>query len=268
MTIESVDVGDVKLSVRVEGSGAPLLLVHGFPLDHTMWDQQIRAWKESFLVIAPDLRGFGKSQTIGKGRLSMARFADDLAVLLDQLKVDVPVVFCGLSMGGYIAWEFWQRHRRKISELVLCDTRAAADTDVVRHGRFEMANRALNEGVAFLVDGMVEKLFAESTRRQTSDIVTKMADVMRRTSPMAVAAALHGMAERLDMTDQLRNIDVPVRVICGAEDVLTSPAEMQAMASLFPSASFHLIPDAGHMAPVENPTAVNRVLSESTNAMT
>ncbi len=116
-----INLEDITLNVIERGSGPPLLLVHGFPLDHQMWRGQIDELAEDFRVIAPDLRGFGASDAT-EGTVTMQQFADDLANLLDQLSVQQPVRLCGLSMGGYIAWQFWRRHGDRLSHLILCDT--------------------------------------------------------------------------------------------------------------------------------------------------
>src|SRR5687767_13095699 len=101
-----VPLSDGTLNVLDQGSGPPLLLVHGFPLDHTMWFGQIDHFSRRWRVIAPDLRGFGAS-TVTPGTVTMEQFADDLNALLDALGISEPVHLCGLSMGGYIGWQFF-----------------------------------------------------------------------------------------------------------------------------------------------------------------
>ena len=133
------------------GAGQPILLVHGFPLDHTMWDSQIQALGKHSRVIAPDLRGFGQSPlgpvdpTHG---ITMERYADDLAEFLDELSLgaDQPVVFVGLSMGGYIAWQFVRKYAARVRALALLDTRSLADTDEARAGRLKMAENVAEWG--------------------------------------------------------------------------------------------------------------------------
>src|SRR5262245_22137150 len=118
-----ISVGSVSLNVLDEGRGHPLLLVHGFPLDHSMWKGQIGELSKNFRVIAPDLRGFGQSSPISgdDAVVTMAQFADDLAALLAAMSVAEPVTFCGLSMGGYIAWQFAARNPQRLARLILCD---------------------------------------------------------------------------------------------------------------------------------------------------
>src|SRR4030042_803925 len=205
-------IGPVVLCFADQGSGAPVVLVHGFPLDHTMWDAQNDALAVKYHVIAPDLRGFGRS-SVTEGLITMDRFADDLADLLDELHVSETITLCGLSMGGYVAFSFWKRHASRLRGLILCDTRSAGDTPEVAAGRLEMAQRVLREGPAPLVDTMMPKLFAQATAQQHPDLVESLRRVMMGTDPRAIAAAARGMAQRPDVTDMLAEIDCPTLVI-------------------------------------------------------
>jgi 3-oxoadipate enol-lactonase len=244
------------------GSGSPLLLVHGFPLDHTMWAGQIEGLSSQCRVVAPDLRGFGRSRGKGDDKVTMADFADDLAALLDGLGIGEPVVFCGLSMGGYIALQFWRRHAARLRGLILCDTRAAADAPAAAAARAVMADRVLREGPAPLVETMLPKVLGETTRRQRPDLVEAVRRVMMGADPRAIAAATRGMAERPDMTASLPRIRCPALVVVGSEDVASPPAEMRGLVEAIPGAKFVEIPAAGHLAPLENPSAVSAAIAE------
>lgn len=254
-----VQAGDVRLNVAQVGKGSPLLLVHGFPLDHQMWAGQLSGLAGSQRVIAPDLRGFGKSQ-VTKGAVPMEQYADDLAALLDALGIREPVTFCGLSMGGYIAWQFVQRHRQRVSKLVLCDTRAVADTDEAAEGRKKNADKVLHEGPAFLADSMLPKLFAPSSHAYLANTVEQTKNVILQTPREGIAAALLGMAQRPDVTSLLPSLDLPALVVCGEQDAIAPPAEMRQIALALPRATYVEIPAAGHMAPLEQPTAFNAAL--------
>jgi 3-oxoadipate enol-lactonase len=249
-------IGDISLNVTERGSGMPLLLVHGFPLDHTMWSGQLDALAGQSRVIAPDLRGFGGSD-VTPGTVTMAQFADDLAQLLDTMQVREPVVFCGLSMGGYVAWQFWARHRRRLARLVLCDTRAVADTTEGAAGRLKTAEKVLAEGSQVVAESMLPKLFAPARIEQQDSIIAATREVMLQTHPDGIAAALRGMAQREDYTPRLPQIDVPTLVLCGQHDGISPPQEMQQIAAMIPGATFAEIAGAGHMAPLEDPAAVN-----------
>ncbi len=257
----SIYVGDVWINVIDRGLGSPVLLVHGFPLDHRMWAEQIDVLSTRHRVIAPDLRGFGDSYGAA-GTTTMARFADDLRLILDQLRVDEPVAFCGLSMGGYIAFEFWRRHSVRVGSMVLCDTRSAADTPDATRNRRLQADRILATGTEDLADQMLPKLLAPATLSDQPKTVRRIRQMIEKAEAAGVAAALRGMAERADSTGMLSDIRVPTLCLVGEHDAISPPDEMREMAAQMPSAQLVVIPDVGHMTTMENPGAVNDALLE------
>ncbi len=256
-----VHVNDIEMNVVLQGHGSPLLLVHGFPLDHTMWQAQIRELGESHQVIAPDLRGFGQSD-VTPGTTTMEHLADDLAALLEELRIDQRVTFCGLSMGGYVAWQFWRRHRDHLARLILCDTRAIGDTPETAAVRRETADKVVAQGSEFLADQMIGKLFSQATLDRQPKIVESTRKVMCDTDRQGIAAALRGMACREDFSPRLAEIDVPTLVICGEHDAISTLAEMRGIAAAIPDAQFVEIRNAGHMTPLEEPAAVNDAINE------
>jgi len=260
-------VNGISMSYVDEGAGPVLLLVHGFPLDHTMWQFQIADLKEDIRVIAPDLRGFGASD-VTPGTVPMSQMADDLAALLDALRITEPVFFCGLSMGGYIGWQFIERHGHRLAGVILCDTRAQADTPKERETRIETADRVLKEGPGFLADSMPKKLFSELAHKEQGALVNATKATIRKTNPEGIAAAARGMAARPDVRDKLPSIELPALVIVGAHDAIASPDEMREIAEAMPVSMFTEIPGAGHMAPLEAPDAVNGVILEFVQRLT
>jgi 3-oxoadipate enol-lactonase len=254
------------------GAGQLVLLVHGFPLDHTMWDAQIESLGKHSRVIAPDLRGFGQSQlgpvdpTVG---ITMERYADDLAEFLGELNLgaDQPVVFVGLSMGGYIAWQFVRKYPARLQGLALLDTRSLSDTDEARAGRLKMADNVAEWGSGRVAEMMGPKLVAPSAFEKKPAVVTALRRVVESTPPAAIAAAQRGLAARPDMTGFLPQIKVPTLVIVGDQDVISPPAEMQAIAAAIPNAEFVVIPNSGHMTTMENPEAVNQALARFITAL-
>ncbi|MGB5174370.1 MAG: alpha/beta fold hydrolase, partial [Thermoanaerobaculia bacterium] len=190
-----ISVGDLELAFVDRGAGPVILLVHGFPLDHSMWSEQIDVLAIRNRVIAPDLRGFGESD--GRDETTtMRQFADDLAGLLDALRISEPVNLCGLSMGGYVAWQFWKHHRDRLTSLILCDTRAACDTPEGALGRLVLAKTVLAEGALPVADSMLPKLFAPRNLDSDPPYVASTKQVMESTRPTTIAATLRGMAER------------------------------------------------------------------------
>jgi pimeloyl-ACP methyl ester carboxylesterase len=261
------------LHVFDEGSGPPLLLVHGFPLDHTMWAHTPPLLCNKFRVIAPDLRGFGRSpwpndelpqnrDDIANNRVkfTIADFADDLAELLSSLNISEPITLCGLSMGGYIAFQFWKRHREKMSRLILCDTRAQVDSEQAAAARFMTAEKVLTEGPAFLIDAMIPKLYCSASIENKIAAVEESKQTILRTDPRAIAAASVAMAHREDFTKQLSSITIPTLLICGEHDSISPVTEMSEMAKDIPHSSFVKIANAGHMTPTEQPTAFAKAI--------
>lgn len=260
MKTKQVAVGDSYLNVAVEGSGQPILFVHGFPLDHSMWRFQFDKFAKRNHVICPDLRGFGASPA-SKTPTSMATFAHDLVELLDALNVSQPVVFCGLSMGGYVGWQFWKHHADRLSRLVACDTRAANDSREVARARTLAAQTVLRTGNRPVADAMLEKLFYPSDRPEKKAITEPAHQVMMQTNPESIANGQLAMAERPDATSWLAKIKLPMLFVVGEHDEITPPSEMRANAGLVAGSEFLEISQAGHMAPLENPGEFNRGLA-------
>ena len=256
-----VRAGEVELQILDCGSGLPILLVHGFPLEHSMWNSQIAHLSQHWRAIAPDLRGFGGSQPT-PGMVSMEQMADDLNALLDSLDIKEPIVFCGLSMGGYIAFQFWRKYRSRLKALVLCDTRASADTAEAAESRLKTADHVLQAGTESLAEAMLPKLFAPETFQKHPSMIAFERQKIHATAPEGVAGALKGMAERPDATSYLGEIDLPTLVIVGEHDAITSVEEMRTMAKAIRNAEFVVIPHAGHMTPVENSAAFNEAIEQ------
>jgi pimeloyl-ACP methyl ester carboxylesterase len=266
MLSRKVEVNGATFQVREAGAGPPLLLVHGFPLDHRMWRHQIEHFSSTHRVIAPDLRGFGGS-TVTPGKVTMRQFADDLAALLPALGENQPVILCGLSMGGYIAWQFVEHHRSKVAAIIVCDTKAAPDTNEARVARLEAADRLEREGTSFLANNMVPRLFGKLLADDPPEYVRETIAVMLNTDPRAAAAAQRGMAEREDYRPHLHRIDLPTLVLCGEQDIISPAAEMRAIATEIPGASYVEIPGASHMAPLEKPEPVNAAIGAFLNQL-
>lgn len=254
----NVAVNGIRLNVVDEGQGTPILFVHGFPLSHEMWRGQMQL-ADRYRLIVPDLRGFGDSEVV-PGKTTMAQLADDCAALLDAMHVREKVVLCGLSMGGYVAWQFVKRHGEKLRGLVLCDTRAAADSPEARETRLKMADHVRRHGNAAVAEAMVPKLFGKATFAEKPEIVADLRSTIEHTHSDGLAAAQLGMAEREDVRAMLPSITTPTLVVVGREDAISPVDEMRGIAEAIPGAKFHIIEIAGHMSPLERPEEFNRVL--------
>jgi 3-oxoadipate enol-lactonase len=234
-----------------------LLLVHGFPFNAAMWRPQLQEPPPGWRVIAPDLAGFGGNPPADQ--LSVDGAADDLAALLESLDVRSAVV-CGLSMGGYIAFALLRRHPALVRALVLCDTRAAADTGDARRGRLESAASVRSQGTGEFLQSMLPKLLSPITRKRQPAVEEELRGIMEAAPAASVAAALEALAARPDSTPILRSIAVPTQIIVGSDDEITPVLDAQFMARGIPGAVLTVIPDAGHVSNLENPDAFNRAL--------
>jgi pimeloyl-ACP methyl ester carboxylesterase len=257
-----IDANGIKMAYSDTGSGSPVaLLVHGFPLNRSMWDPQIGRLRAAGLrVIVPDLRAFGASEAGPPGPLTMDQHADDLAALLDGLTITDPVVFVGLSMGGYVAFAFWRRHARRVRALALLDTRASPDTPAGQADRHRLAAEVEALGNPEpMIDFMMPRMFSPHLRPHsvTAQLVRGM---MAGSSVRAIADGARGLALRPSSFPTLETISVPTLVVVGEFDALTPPADSEAIAHAIPAARLLRIDQAGHMSNMENPDAVNDAL--------
>lgn len=257
--MRQVSAGGAVFNVIDRGAGPAVLLIHGFPLDQSMWQAQLDALAMNNRLIAPDLRGFGRS-TVTEGTVTMEQMADDLAALLDALGLKQPVCLCGLSMGGYIALAFWRKYRERVRSLVLCDTRSAADTPEAAAARGTLAERATAEGMEQVAEAMLPKLIHPETPKVRPRVAAAVKQMILGTNPRGAAAALRGMAIRPDSANLLPTINVRTLVIAGEKDAISPPEEMRKIAAAIPGARFVVIPEAGHMSPMENPERFNEEL--------
>jgi 3-oxoadipate enol-lactonase len=258
--VQRLMVHGVNLAVEVRGEGPALLLVHGYPLDRTMWRAQVEGL-EGYQRIAPDLRGMGQSDAPDLG-YGMNIYAADLAALLDALGID-EVVLCGLSMGGYIAFEFLRHWRPRVRGLVLMDTRADADSAENRRGRDSAAATARDGGAEAIAEALMPKLLAPSTLNEHPETVERVRQMIVSTPVAGIVGALAAMRDRPDSEALLPTLgDIPTLVMVGDADTATPPDRARAMAKAIPGARLSIIPGAGHLPPLEQPGEVTQQLRE------
>jgi 3-oxoadipate enol-lactonase len=258
--IRRVMVNGVNLAVEVRGDGPAVLFVHGYPLDHTIWADQVAAL-EGYRRIAPDLRGMGRSDAPDLG-YGIGIYADDLAALLDALGVD-KVVLCGFSMGGYIAFEFLRRWRNRVRALMLVSTRAEADTADGRRARDAAAALARESGAGAIADGMLDKMLTPATIATSPELARRVRELMAAAPVSGLVGALFAMRDRPDSMGLLPMLEgIPVLVIVGAEDAMTPPDRAQAMADAIPGARLQVIPGAAHLTVLERPKEVTAAIRE------
>lgn len=265
------------------GTGPAVVLLHGYPFDNSMWGEQIDFLRASgYRVIAPNLPGFGKrvAQTsvcepsgpshrlksvplnqADRGITSMADMARDVAALMDKLEI-VDATICGLSMGGYVAFEFIHLFPQRGRALVLADTRAPADNEQEKLGRAQQVEQMLANGMEEIAEGSLAKLLAPRTLAEKPAVVARVRDMILRADPRGAAAAQRGMAARRNYSADLAGINVPVLIITGRQDSIRPVADAEFMQMGLSDSRLEIIEDAAHMTNMEQPEIFNRALRE------
>jgi len=252
----------------------PLLFLHGFPFDKSMWSDQVEALNaKGFRTIAPDLRGLGAAVApTSVSELSdqnhrprsvplstMEDMARDAGALLDELQIE-QVIVCGLSMGGYVAFEFVHLFPSRVCGLILAGTRAPADNDQEKAGREQQAQTMLRAGMVPISIATMPKLLASKTRAENPDVVKRVREMITQSDPSGAAAAQRGMAARRDYTDDLPNIDVPTLIIVGRDDLIRPISDAEFMHERIPNSQLEIIEDAAHLTNMEQPEKFNQVI--------
>jgi 3-oxoadipate enol-lactonase len=249
--------------IQDRGQGTPVVLLHGFPFDAESWTGELEALASTVRVIAPSMRGFGRTPAREMESLSIDVMAADVAAILDSLGVREPVVLVGLSMGGYVTLAFARRHPRRVRALVLADTRAEPDGEDARADRDRAIARVEHGDQAGFVTDLLPAILAPSTRAERPEVVERVRAMAMRAEASSVIATLRALRDRPDARPGLSSIEVPVQVIVGAEDALIPVAASQAMVDGIPAgrAALHVIPGAGHLSNLEAPQAFRAVVA-------
>jgi len=254
----NVHVNGITLAYEDRGTGLPVVFLHAFPLNRTMWGAQQRALSTRYRIITVDLRGHGESDA-PLWHYTLDQAADDVRGLLDHLSIP-HAVFVGLSMGGYILFAFYRKYVGRVTGLVLADTRAQADTAEGREGRFQMAQTAYKNGAGAVADVMIPKLLNPTTVHTRPDLVQAVRTMIEGNQISGIAGDLMAMAERPDSTPLLRRIACPVQIIVGEQDIATPPSDAKLMADEIPGGRLAVIPQAAHLANLEQPEVFNRIV--------
>jgi len=248
--------------IRAGDPYAPkLVFLHAFPLSSEMWRPQIEEFSSQFDCIAPDFRGIGES-TPFETRPSFTMIADDVRLLLNHLHIFQQVTLCGLSMGGYCAFEFVRSFPDRVGKLILCDTRPDADSEQARKTRNELLEFALRNNASAVAEKMLPKLLGGTTRNEKPDVVGRVKELAAPHRTEHLAAMIQALRDRRDSTELLPNIKVPTLVISGEEDEISTPELMRDMALHIPNAKFVEIEKAGHLSNLENTPDFNAALRE------
>ena len=240
------------------GRGMPVLLLHAFPLSSTMWKREAKALQKIARVILPDLPGFGRSAR--QAQPSISGMAREVAELLDELKVKEPVFIAGLSMGGYVTFEFLRQFPQRVRGLGLFSTRAAADTPEARGRRLETIQKIKNEGLPAFSEKIVLNLLGKTTLQTKPEIVRRVKEIILTNQAEGVTDALLAMAERRDSNDLLKSIHCPTLAIAAEEDSFVPLAEAESFMRKIPCVQFHVMKKTGHLANLEDPPTFQSLL--------
>ena len=249
------DTKGIRLAYDEQGTGLPLVFLHAFPLNRSMWTPQTTALSRQFRTIAVDLRGHGESDA-PLWAFSLEDYADDVCALLDHLAIP-QAVLVGLSMGGYVGFSFSRTYGNRLKGLVLADTRAQADSPEGRTGRFNLAQTAYGKGADAVADIMLPKLLGATSLQQKPELVEYVRRTIRDTPVSGILVDLMAMANRPDSVAHLRTLACPTLVVVGQEDHTTPLADAQVMATEIPGARLAVIPAAGHLSNLEQPEVFN-----------
>lgn len=258
--MDQVKSGDAEIVYEALGNGPPVVLLHPFPVHHEFWHPVARALETRYRLILPDLRGHGDS-AVGEGPAGMEKHAGDLVRILGQERIG-RAVFAGVSIGGYILFEFWRRYRERVSALALCNTKAAGETAEGRATRLHLADEIVERGTEPFFESMIPKVLGETTRRTRPDLIEGALRMMRKASPKDVAMVQRGMAQRPDSIETLKTIDVRTLVVTGDEDVATGVADAEVMKRHLRGSEMKVVAKAGHYAAWEQPIEVGRMLRQ------
>jgi 3-oxoadipate enol-lactonase len=251
---------DGQIVYHALGDGPPVVLLHPFPANHEFWIPVAEALASRYRPIIPDLRGHGDSE-IGDGPATMEKHAADIASVMDDANVGrAPMI--GVSIGGYVLFEFWRRYRGRTAALGLINTKAAADSPEAQSARLQAANDVIDRGTEIFLESMMPRLLGKTTRERRPDLVEGAMRMMRKMSPEDVAQVQRGMAERSDSVDTLKTINVATMIITGDEDLLTGLNEAEVMHRHISGSQLRVVPKAGHYSPWEQPEDVTRLLRQ------
>ena len=257
----TINVHDFTISYDDVGEGSiPVIFLHGYPFDKTMWQVQLEFLKTTRRVIACDIRGFGKS-TDEKSELSIDVFADDLIMFIDKLELD-KVIVCGLCMGGFIALNAMKRFPSRFAALILCDTACMADTPEVTENRSKNIAEIKAAGVTNFNEGFINSVFHKNTITNNLKMVDQLRRVVFSNSQHIISQGMVAVGGRSETCSTLSEINIPTLIICGREDLLTPLAQSEFMKKNIKGSILRIIDNAGHVSNLEKPNEFNVYLGE------
>lgn len=256
----SATINGLEIAYTDQGAGTPVVFIHGYPLNRTMWEPQVKGLSDKARVIAIDLRGHGESQA-PIWLTTVDIYADDVRGLLDHLGIDKAVI-AGFSMGGYVALAFMRRYPERARGLILADTRPQPDAPEGKAARFQSALTAQQKGAGAIAEAMIGRLVSQKSLDERPQLVQQARAIMESIPVQGIAGDLMAMAERPDSVEMLSSIRVPTLVVVGEVDALTPPADSQLMAERIAGAKLVTIPGAAHLSNMEEPDTFNRAVGD------
>jgi pimeloyl-ACP methyl ester carboxylesterase len=264
MQIESpvqIEHDGARLFVATMGTGPDVVLLHPTPVHHAFWLPVAEQLAERYRLTLIDLRGHGKS-TVGSGGITMAKLAEDIHAVLRAMDIQ-QAAFVGCSIGSYALYEYWRRFPQEIAVLACACGKPQPDTAANREARRESMHAAQQPGgLTKFFDRMADTLVGATAKQHHPEVGAAARDMMDAVSLEAMLAVQQGLMDRPDSVPTLKTIHVPVCAIAAGEDQSSTPAEMRVIAEQAPEAEFHLIEDAGHYAPLEQPKVVAALIAD------
>jgi pimeloyl-ACP methyl ester carboxylesterase len=250
----------IKIYKNGNKNNQSIIFVHGFPYDHTMWDKQVDFLSSKYYCVTYDVRGLGAS-SVGDGQYTMEKYVEDLFAIIQKLKLHKPIL-CGLSMGGYLSFRALEVNQNIFSRAIFCDTKAQSDTDEIKLVRAEKIKQINEKGLDAFVDAFVPVCFSDLYKSEYKEKYNAVKSLSKKNNPVGVKGALIAMLSRGDSTQFLNQIKIPTLHLCGEFDNMTPPDMMKDIASKIPNALFKVVPNSGHMSPIENHEFVNKSILE------
>lgn len=254
------EINGLKVYTTGDKNNQSIIFVHGFPYDHTMWDKQIEFFRNKYFCVTYDIRGLGASE-VGDGQYTMEQYVDDLFVIISEMKLQNPIL-CGLSMGGYLSYRAVERDQNIFKSVIFCDTKAQSDTDEVKLVRANKIKQINEKGLTEFVDGFVPVCFSDAFKSKYVEEYSAVKSLCKKNNPIGVKGALIAMLSRGDSTTFLSKIIIPSLHLCGEFDTMTPPEKMKIDAENISGSKFKVVPNSGHMSPIENPDFVNESINE------
>lgn len=259
-----VKINNIEVYYEITGNGEPILLVHGHPFDHTMWEPQTEAFSKYYQIITPDLRGYGKTP-LPQTPTRFEDYGTDLLKLMDSLNIGSFHV-AGLSQGGQIIMELFRQAPSRIKSLIFADTFAGPDTPEAKKARNDMADRMEKEGMDVYADDAIYKMVRREHVASMPNVAAHVLKMMKSTLPKGAATAMRARSERINyLKEVLPTINVPTLVIVGRQDEFTPVEKAEELQENLQNSKMVVIEDAGHMPNLEHPDEFNAVVLDFLN---